>query len=223
MSELGSKDAAAKQRIITHMNHDHQDSLVRYLEHFCHLSSSSARHARLSDITYDHLVISTNGHSHVVPIHPSMTSWADARPRAVAMDAEAVAGLKRSNITVKTYVKPTGFMAVVFCVVIFNMTILPRAANFQPGSLLYDNLWIYIPWFARFCLNVRVWVIWILLLVHIPEVVYMERSRLRKHTVPTLSALWWKWILSTSVEGVSAFIRFDQIVEEERKKLKAKH
>ena len=207
------------------MNNEHQDSLVRYLEHYCHLSSFSARHARLSDITFDHLVISTYpGSAHIVPIHPSMTSWSDARPRVVAMDAEAVAGLNRSNITVKKYVKPTGLMFSHFCWTVINLIVFSRRENLQPGSLLYDSILVYTPGFARFCLLMRPLVLFLILASHPAESLYMHMSKLRKHTVPTFSVLWWTWILSTLAEGFPAFIRFNRIVkEEEMKKANAKH
>lgn len=41
-------ELAAKTRIITHMNNDHQDSLVRYLEAYHNLSSFTARNAKIA-------------------------------------------------------------------------------------------------------------------------------------------------------------------------------
>ena len=115
-------------------------------------------------------------------------------------------------------------MAVVAYVVIINLCVFPRRSNFQPGSLVYDNILVYTPGFARFCLFMRPLVLFLILLLHPGETVYMHLRRLRKHTVPTFSGLWWKWILSTLVEGYGAFVRFDRIVaEEERKKATAKH
>jgi hypothetical protein len=224
-TSAAAADARAKQRIITHMNKDHQDSLIRYLEHYCHLSSAAARHAQLIDITFDHLAISTSTHSvHIVPIHPAMTSWSDARPRVVAMDAEAVAGLQRSPITVRTYVKPTGFMALVVVMVLLTLMVFSRRANFHPGSLVYDNLLVHAPAFARWCLWMRPVVLGLIGGCHAAETVYMHVNRLRRHTVATFGGLWWIWILSTVVEGYGAFVRFDGIVEEEqRTKANAKH
>lgn len=221
-------EQAVKNRIITHMNNDHQDSLVRYLEHYCHLSSSSARHARLVDITFDQLVISTHAdagrRTYTVPIQPAMTSWPDARPRVVAMDAEAVAGLQRSNITVKRYEKPTWFTTLVICLVIFNLIVFPRRRNFLPGSLFYDNVLVYVPGFARLCLRMRPTVLLLIGLVHPAEMWYMYTSGLRRHTVPTFSVLWWKWIVSVMFEGYGAMARFNRVVaEEERKRASAKH
>lgn len=153
-----------------------------------------------------------------------MTSWSDARPRVVAMDAEAVAGLNRSNITVKKYTLPVGLM---WLHIIFTLTVLIvlwRPENLHPGSSVYDHVLVHGPGFARFCLQVRWLVFFVVFTFHPAEALYMHTSRLRKHTVPTFSALWWMWMASCSVEGYTAFIRFNRIVaEEERKKADAKH
>lgn len=140
------------------------------------------------------------------------------------MDAEAVAGLNRSNITVKKYAPPVGLMWLHLCLVIVVMSIFPRRENFLPGSLVYDNLLVYTPGFARFALQMRPLTLFLMLSLHPGEALYMHMSRLQKHTVPTFSVLWWKWFMSTFVEGYPAFIRFNRIVrEEEIKKANAKH
>lgn len=140
------------------------------------------------------------------------------------MDAEAVAGLNRSNITVKKYAKPTGLMWLHLLLVIVIVSVFPRRENLQPGSWVYDNILVYAPGFARFCLQMRPFTLFVMLALHSTEPLYMHMSRLRKHTVPTFSALWWKWIASTFVEGYPAFIRFNRIIrQEERKRADAKH
>ncbi|KAI4177431.1 MAG: hypothetical protein LQ343_000412 [Gyalolechia ehrenbergii] len=125
-----AKDEAAKERIIKHMNADHQDSLVRYLEYFCHLSSSSARNAKLESVTQDSLSISTStGKTHVVPIQPAMTTWSEARTRFAEIDAQAVAGLGRWSITVKRYERPRGFLAVVFVTCCLTYLVFPKSMD----------------------------------------------------------------------------------------------
>lgn len=63
-----------------------------------------------------------------------------------------------------------------------------------------------------------------MVMLHAAEMVYMERSRLKRHTVRAFGRVWWLWVCSTFVEGYGAFLRFDEIVkEEEEKKAKAKH
>ena len=217
-------DAAAKQRILSHMNSEHQDSLQRYLEHYSDVSSFSGRNAKLTDITFNSMTILTSTGSRTIPIDPPLTSWSQARERVVAMDAEATAGLHRSNVTVKKYKKPKGFWAVVFVASACTFVVFSRRSNFQPGSFLYDNVLKHAPAFAQWCYKIQPLVIYPMIAIHGVETFHMQKSRLEKHNVPFFSKLWWKWVLSTFVEGVGAFIRFDRIVKEEQEKQeKAKH
>lgn len=219
------KDAAAKHRIITHMNADHQDSLIRYLEYYAHLSPFAARNAKLTDITFDSMTIASSiNNVHNVRIKPPMTSWSEARPRVVAIDAEAVKGLGRSSVTVKRYKGPRGWMTVVMVVCVLTFVAFARRGNFLPGSLLYDGLLRYVPGFAKFCWMVQPLVFYPMLAGHAVEAVHMERSRLRKHTVRMFSRTWWMWVISNFVEGLGAFVRFDEVVrDEEERREKAKH
>ena len=225
MADPKVKDVAAKQRIITHMNADHQDSLVRYLEHYCHLSSFSARNAKLEDISFASLTIASSQNTqHVISIEPPMVAWAEARERVVAMDAEAVKGLKRSNITMKKYKEPSGLMAVVFIAAAISFALFSKRSNLEPGSFLYNHVLWYAPGFAKWCYKIQPLLIFLMVTIHGGEAVYMVTGRLKKHSVPRFGMLWWKWMLSTYIEGVGAFVRFDRIIkEEEEKKLKAKH
>lgn len=207
------------------MNDDHQDSLIRYLEHFCHLSSASARHARLIDISFDHLTLQANGgSSYEIPVKPPLTAWADARPRVVAMDAEAVAGLGRSDITVKRYASPKGIAAVVPVFILILLLVFLKRSNFQPGSFLYDLVLVYAPGSAQFGFKIQPLIFYLTTVMHSGECLWLVRGRLRKHTVPTFSKLWWTWVLNAFLEGRGTFPRFDAIVEEERlKRENAKH
>lgn len=223
MPDSKANDAVAKQRIIAHMNKDHQDSLVRYLEYFGHLSSFTARNARLTEITLDHLVISTNGSSHTIPIRPPMASLSDARPRVVAMDAEAVAGLKRSDFTVKRYKGPTASQAIIWVLSVFLFALSSMKSNFLPGSLAYDYMWRYAPGIGEWCLKLRVLAL-VVFLVHLAEALYMAFFRSRKHSIPMCSTLWWKWTLSVLIGGFGEIIRFGEVVKEvEIQRMSAKH
>lgn len=220
-----STDNAAKVRIITHMNADHQDSLINYLQHYAHLSSFSARNAQLVDISFESLVISsTPGTKHRILITPPLTAWSEARPRVVAMNAEAVKGLGKSNITVKKYKGPRSFMTVVMVVCVCTYLAFSRRSNFLPGSALYDTLLKYVPHLAKFCLQIHPMVLYPMIAIHAGEAIYMERSRLQKHTVPMFSLLWWKWMVSTFAEGFGALVRFDEVIrDEEQRRQKAQH
>ena len=224
MAELEAKDVAAKQRILQHMNQDHQDSLVRYLEYFCHVPSFSARQAHLANITFDSLFISTGSTSFEIPIRPPMITWSDARARLVALDAQAVTGLNRSDITVKEYRVPRGFGIVTAAATISAALLFSLKSNFSQGSFIYDHLLVQRPDFAKWCLQIRSLLLAFMFVVHTGEAFYMERTRLRKHTVPRFSMLWWKWILGTYVEGAPSFKRFDMIVHgEATRRANAKH
>ena len=214
----GTDEAVAKQRIITHMNNDHQDSLIRYLRYYARLSSFSARNAHLADISFHDLtILSSNGTPHAIPIKPAMTSWSEARPRVVAMDAEAVDGLGASNITVREYRLPHGFfMTVVFVACALTHVAYWRRANFEPGSILYDTLLKTVPSFAGFCRLIQPLLFVFMMGLHGGEAVWMARSRLEKHTVRMFSRVWWMWVLSCYVEGFGSFIRFDECVREEK-------
>lgn len=219
------KDAAARTRIITHMNADHQDSLIRYLQHYCSLPSLTARNAHLTSITFDSLIINSSPKSaHTIPISPLMTSWSEARPRVVVMDAEATAALGKSSITVKRYKKPRGFMTVVFVAVAITFLLFCRRAHFRPGSVVYDVVMRHAPGFADFCWRIQPLLFYTMVVWHGAEVAHMYRSRLEKHTVRMFSGVWWAWVVSAFVEGFGSFWRFDEVVrEEEGKKAVAKH
>ena len=226
-------EEATKRRIITHMNNDHQDSLIRYLEHYSHLSSFSVRHASLTDISFSSLHIHTppsfpfltSGSSHTIPITPKLESWADARPRVVAMDQEATVGLRRNPITVKKYAPPHGWMTVVMLACALTFICFSYGGNFLPGSFFYETFYLSaVPRFARLCHVIQVPLMAIMLVLHSGEAWWMLRTRLRTHTVPTGSRLWWTWMGSVFVEGMGAFVRFDALIrEEEERRAKVKH
>lgn len=132
------------------------------------------------------------------------------------MDAEAVAGLGASDITVKKYKPPRGFMAVVFVACALTYMAFCRRANFEPGSVLYDTLLKHVPGFARFCRIIQPLLFWLMIMLHAGETVWMAKGRLVRHTVRMFSRVWWLWVLSCFVEGVGSSVRFDECVKEEK-------
>ncbi len=226
MSDNKGNEDEARQRIITHMNKDHQDSLVRFLEHYAHVSAYSARNAKLAQFKLDSLTItSSNGRSHVIPISAPLKSLSEARGRMVAMDQETLHGLKRSNVTVKGYIPPNSVLGIAtFVSAGLTVFCFSRRSNFLPGSLLYDSILIYVPRFAQFCYDIQPYLFYAVVAIHICEASWMARTRLRMHSVPVLSGLWWKWVLSTFIDGVGSFMRLDKMVKQEAdRKAKARH
>ncbi|KAK8174114.1 hypothetical protein IWX90DRAFT_485010 [Phyllosticta citrichinensis] len=223
MADSQSQDAAAKQRILSHMNADHHDSVCRYLEHFCSVSSFKARAARLADISLESMTIAAAGKHHTIPLNPPMKSWREARERLVKLDKDALEGLGRSDVTVKRYTRPRGLHALVFAVCILSFILVSRRANALPGSYIYDKVLSYAPAFAAFTATVQPVVLWGMVVGHLIESVVLAR-KLEKYNVPVLSGLWWQWITSCFIEGFGALQRVEALAREERlAKEKAKH
>lgn len=223
MADPAAQEAAAKQRIVSHMNADHQDSIVRYVEHYCKVSSLAARNARLVDITLGSMSIEAAGKKFSVPLEPPMQSWREARERLVQMDKETLAGLGRSDITVKQYTRPRGAHAVVFTVCALTYVLVSRRANALPGSFIYDHVLSYSPGFASFVAQVQPIVLALMVGIHVVEASVMAR-RLQRHNVAPLSGLWWQWIASCFIEGFGALQRVDALVQQgRREKEKQQH
>lgn len=220
-------DEAIKARIIKHLNNDHQDSLVLYLEHYANLSSFAARSAQVTAITLSGLTISASGVTHVVPFpHGPLTSLAEVRPAVVAMDNTARTALARSPITVKTYVPPSGVGLVFAAFATYNLITMSAPDRFYlPGTLLYDNVYKYVPALAEFTYAAAPYVWWMIVAGHGVECPTMLLPRLRKHNVPVGSALWCKWVASQLItDGIGTIKRFDALVQaEEAKRAKASH
>ncbi|KAF2089892.1 integral membrane protein-like protein [Saccharata proteae CBS 121410] len=212
---MADKDAAAKQRVISHMNADHGDSITRFLEHYCRVSSFTARRARLADMSLASMQVEAGGKQYNIPLEPSMDSWRDARERMVKMDQDALAGLGRSDITIREYRVPKGFHAVVFTVCLLTYVLVSRRQNALPGSFIYDNVLRHVPALASFTAKVQPTVLALMVGIHLFEASVMAR-RLAKHNVPLLGGLWWAWTGSCFIEGFGALQRTSAIVAEEQ-------
>ncbi len=125
------------------------------------------------------------------------------------MDNAAASALSRSTIAVREYRRPKGFHAVVFTVCFLTFATFCRRQNILPGSYLYEGVLKYVPSFANFMATVQPFVFYGMLVIHVTEVYFMHKRRLQKHTVVPLSRVWWLWTLSTFIEGVGAFQRYD--------------
>ena len=218
-------DDAIKARILKHLNSEHQDSLVLYLEHYLQLSSFSARNARLTSVDHSALTISASGATHVVPFpHGPLASLSELRPAVVAMDQEARTALGRSAVTVKTFVWP-GLLGSLFALwVLHNAVTMWDPSHYRPGSWMYEHVYGYWPWYASVCERNAWWVWWAIFGGHLAEWP-MWLPMLRRHNVPVGSGLWCGWLLSQFVlDGIFTIKRFEGLVRrEEERKAKASH
>jgi hypothetical protein len=213
-----SKDEAIQKRILTHLNADHSPSLSLYLQHYLHLPRSVAANPTLTSISLDSLIFSTrDGVTRTIPLDPPMKSYAEARARTVAMDADARKGLGLSTIVLDTYVPPTSaaHLTIAF-LVLCGFASFVTNPYIVPGTYVHDKVLPYFPggpsWFIWISRSIAVPV----LLIHIVEIVVMAK-RLRRYNVDRYSGLWWKWMVGTFVEGWASFKRFDDVVAGKRR------
>ncbi|KAK3633839.1 hypothetical protein LTR56_015630 [Elasticomyces elasticus] len=221
MAEQEAKDSAAKTRIITHLNADHHESLVRYLEHYCKLSPWQAYDARMTDITLSNMAFECGGKTYNIPLKPPMDSYRDARERAVQMDKESLQGLGRSDITITEFLPAKGAFAVMFAIICATFVGYSQRWWFGKEQIVELVLGSA---FARFSFTIQPYLITFLLVVHTSEMLYMALYKLPSHSVNPRSLLFWKWTATTFIEGVQAFGRFNGLVKAKQdKKAKEKH
>ncbi|KAJ8114365.1 hypothetical protein OPT61_g3740 [Boeremia exigua] len=223
MATPETQEAAAKQRIIRHMNADHHDSIRRYVEAYASRSPRQSHSAQMTDIDLTQMKFNCGGQTSVVAFDPPMKSLREARERLVQMDKNTLQILGRSDITVTTYVPPYIKLGHLFNFTQCSLTLLllPRGANFRPGSLLYDSLLFMVPAFARFVLQVRWIVLLLMLAIHIVESFIMA-NKVKRHGLSSTDAVWWLWVGSSFVEGVTAFWRLDGLIAEKQQAKDAK-
>jgi hypothetical protein len=209
-------EQAAKARIIKHMNADHQASLSYYLQHYAHLSARAADKALLHDISFTAMTIQTSdGGLHHVAIAPPMASWADARPRAVAMDQEARAALGLSEVAVAEYVPPRAplHLLIIGGLLFFYGSYAALAMGYlRPGSWYWEQVLRLFPGGPEsYCWVLRT-IFWPVIAIHVAEAVWMEARKLKKHGVVRGTGLWWLWMIGTFIEGFGSHDRFNKLV-----------
>ena len=177
----------------------------------------------MTDITLDDMKFDCGGQQHVIPFDPPMASLREARGRVVQLDKEALQTLHRSDVTVNKYIPPSAHPSHLFnftqCVLMYLAFF--RAANFQPGSLIYDNVFSSFPGFARFCFTIQPVFFPVVVAIHAFETGVMT-TKLDRHGLTPFDGVWWAWVASCFVEGVTSFWRLDGLVERRRKEKEAK-
>ncbi|KAJ5206781.1 hypothetical protein N7491_002589 [Penicillium cf. griseofulvum] len=206
---------SSKEFIVKHMNADHQDSLILFLQAYCGITSTQAKNAQLEEISTSNLIITANRTRYSVPIEPEMKNYSEARGRMVAMHKDSLKRLGRSEFTLTEYRAPRGIHAVIFglCLLLYITCFL--RSNLQPGSALYEYLGLQrIPWLPRFVYVIQPYIV----AIHVIETTALAVTMLKPLNVPVLSGLWCKWMASCSVEGYGSFARIKEIVKEQKAK-----
>jgi len=222
MAPSASDDAATRARITAHMNASHTREMSRYLRHFLHLPEAATHGAEMADVSTDGMLIKAGGRTFTVPFEPPLASLAGVRERVVAMDAEARTALGISDITLTEYAAPTGVEAIIAGSVVFYFVAFFALPLVQPGTGFWELLDAVFPggpgWYRWVVSTIFVPVLGI----HVTEAWWMHETRLVKHSVEPGSALWWKWVGNTFVEGATCFQRLDRIIEQKTKEKAAK-
>ncbi|CBX93405.1 hypothetical protein IAQ61_009098 [Plenodomus lingam] len=223
MATPQDQETAAKQRIIKHMNADHHDSIRRYVEAYASTSMLQSRDAQMTDIDLNHIKFKCGGQESVITFDPPMKAMREARERLVQLDKDALHVLGRSDITitkfVPAYVKLGHLWNFTQCLLCYLL--LPRPANFKPGSLLYETLLYPIPAFAEFVARTAWLVLTIMVPIHLFESGLMAR-KLARHGCTFLDTVWWKWVGTCFVEGITSFWRLDELINEKQKEKDAR-
>ncbi|KAK3691884.1 hypothetical protein LTR37_018377 [Vermiconidia calcicola] len=221
MAQQGTQDEAAKRRIISHMNADHHDSIIRYLEHYHGLYSWMAFNSAITDIDLNGMTFDCSGKTYRIPFDPPMKSYREARERVVEIDKQCLEALVKSDITVKEFVPPTGLYALEFFIVAATFFSYSQRWWFAEGALVERMLGAS---FARFSWTIQPWLISGMIALHSAEMVFFIQKYLRKHSVNVRTGIWWEWAATTFIEGVFAFRRFKSLVaKKQEEKQKQKH
>lgn len=175
----------------------------------------------MSGVSLNSMTFVCRSKTYHVPLNPPMSSYRDARERAVQMDKEALAGLARSDITVKEFLPPTGLYALEFAIISATFLGYSQRWWFAKGSIVEQYLGSR---FSSFGWSVQPYLITFMICIHTAEVVYFMRNKLSRHSVNPRTSLFWKWAATTFIEGMFAMRRFDELVEGKREeKAKQKH
>ena len=187
--------------------------MIRYLEHYCRLPSWKAYDGVMTDINLTSMTFLCGGKTYRVPLDPPMSSFRDARERAVQMDKESLRGLQKSDITVKEYVPPNGLYALEFLIIAATFVAYSQRSWFAKGAIVERLLG---QGFARFSWTIQPWLIIALIGLHGSEAIYFSRKYLARHSVNIRTLLWWQWFGSAFIEGRFAYIRFNDHVAKKR-------
>lgn len=175
----------------------------------------------MTDVTLDSMHFECGGKTYEIPLKPPMSSYRDARERAVQMDKESLQGLGRSDITVKEFVPPTGLYALEFIIIASTFLAYSQRWWFGRGEVVERVLG---SGFARFSYSIQPYLISAMASTHAAELVYFIRNKLSRHSVNPRTCAWWLWVGFTFIEGQFAFKRFDDQVSKKRdEKEKQKH
>lgn len=220
-----TKTQYSPQQNLAKREADTRYQLRRYLEAYSNKSVFQTRNAYMTDINLNEMKFSCNGQQHSISFDPPMKSLREARERVVQLDKEALQILGRSDISVDTYVPPSIKLGHLFnfTMCLLSYILLPFQSIWQPGSALYDIFLHPFPAFANFVAGIGWYVVLLFMIpIHFTEAGIMARRLRTKHGLTPLDGMWWPWVGSTFVEGITAKWRLDGLIERKTREKEAK-
>ncbi|KAL7959948.1 hypothetical protein V8C34DRAFT_277828 [Trichoderma compactum] len=206
-----------KSRIITHMNTQHSRELSHYLRHYVGLSARAATASpAIQDMSLAGMTIKTRNGTYEVPFSPPLSSWAEARPRVIAMDVTSREALGISDIYLTEWAMPRGFDWVPLGGVVFYYICYAGLPWVAPGSAPWETLRLVFPGGPEWFLWTVRSIFWIVFGIHTVEVYLLDKWKLQKHGVPRFSWVWWAWASNIFIEGVTTWKRLDSIIAAKR-------
>jgi len=224
-------DAAVQQRIIRHMNADHQNALSAFAQYYGKITSSQATgaymtdinlsaftlsvpslHKPSNDINVNHKTIADNETQSVtIPLEPPMKSYRDARERMASMAKEACAAYGVSEYVINKYSNPPFVSIFVACSFLFSLYAFASPENFAKGHWIRKYGLLNIALFADFLEKYSKQVGVFLVALHLGEVAIFWRTRIWKYHMKSKRARA-LWSVDCFLEGFGAFKRFDDMV-----------
>jgi len=205
----GTADNAAKARIISHMNNDHHDSIVRYLQHYARLSPSQAYGGRMTGVDLNGFTLQARGKTHRIPFHPPLTSYAQVREKAVELDNQSKQMLHLSDVTINKFYAPTGVFLVLFLTTAATWIGFSQRWWFEKGGPVAQFAG---EGFAAFNYRIQPYFLPALGAAHLFESVLYSNTLLPHHGVNPRSLAYWLWAVSFVIEGQLAVARFKSVV-----------
>ena len=179
----------------------------------------------MTDISLGEMKFSCNGQQHTITFDPPLKSFREARERDVQLDKDALQILGRSDISINKYILPYVKLGHLwnFTQCLLSYILLPVPSNWQPGSVIYDLFLYRLPTFANFVSSYGWYIVFLgMIPIHTTEAGMMARRLRIKHGLTPLDGVWWAWVGSCFVEGVTAMWRLDGLVEQKTKEKEAK-
>ncbi|ODV90926.1 hypothetical protein CANCADRAFT_2644 [Tortispora caseinolytica NRRL Y-17796] len=212
--KVNDKESALRNRIMEHMNLQHETSLLDYVQHYCKMPRP--RRAVMTDISTEEVEVlytMRSGQQKKVSLkfQKPIKSLSLARDQLVRMAKVAAEGLGYSPYTVSNFrfMNFPGFITFTGVTTIFASLAVP-SKYFDSDSLIFD----YIPRdYLEYTLKFeqfRFLIAMTVAAIHFVEACIMIR-RTRFYRVPLGPRL--LWVLATLFEGFPAMMRFSSEVE----------